>query len=437
MKKSFLKVLILVVFLIYPNLARSQPINYSHDAITIYNSGVALHKQGDYEQAEKKYIQALKIQPNFSEAKKNLGIIYHNLANKYYSIGDYNKAIEYAQKSVKYNQEDIDCYNIMARSYFELNDFDNATVCYKKVISANPSNDSALHGLAQLYIKTKNYDDAANLYNKILSLNPSDNVARQNIKYVAYHKGEKILTESINNVQAYHDAPVALYKLIKPSAGITRGTVEKMENILDLIWSEPNGRIMLQGLINKKVPINITQGTLSANAMKQQRQNTLLLYGFIPIYSYKKSYLSVNIPFNYIADFYDPNIAVRQRIYCLHVFIHEFGHAFMNVKNPNHDNSIEEELGVSMLGYNSAYKIITGHYLTKEQTELYSTGTFESLLSDDHSKLPVFSGFNREIQCYGLSLPYPEIYSNLPLMYKTLLKEGKVRSVASFSRYVH
>lgn len=49
------KILILTVslFVISFNVTYSQDAKYSHDAILIYNSGVALHNQGKYEQAEK------------------------------------------------------------------------------------------------------------------------------------------------------------------------------------------------------------------------------------------------------------------------------------------------------------------------------------------------------------------------------------------------
>ena len=88
-----------------------------------------------------------------------------------------------------------------------------------------------------------------------------------------------------------------------------------------------------------------------------------------------------------------------------------------------------------MLGYNVAYKIITGEYMTREQTGQYSLDSLQALLLDDHRKLPLYNGFPRFIQGYGISLPYPEVYSHLPMMYKKLLDEGKVAPLPSF--YIH
>lgn len=434
--KYFKKLLILFLlfFISWSSCVFAQS-NYSNKSIGIYNSGVAFHNQGQYELAEQKYLQALKLQPNFEEAKKNLGKVYQNLAYKSYSSSSYEHAISYAKRALVFKPNDTYLYDIMARSYSALNDDEKAIETYNKILSIDSSDDSAMNLLALAYIKTNQPQKASDLYKKILSINPDDKVAQQNIKYANYCNSEKVLTDSMNNISIGHIAPPALYRLIKPSYGITQNTVERMKTILDLIWSEPNGRIMLQAIQSKKVPINITQGTLSANATKQQQEHTLMLYGFIPVFTYNTSSLAVNIPFNYISNFNNPNLPAYMRVYNLQVFIHEFGHSYMNVKNQYNKDSIEEELGVSMIGYNIAHKALTGSYLDKEQTETYSMGCLESLLKDSHKNLPVYSGFTGTIQGYAIAMPYPEVYSNLPMMYKKLLAEGKVAPVPNFYKY--
>lgn len=435
MKHSKLLILILIFCLLHCSCVFAQN-NYSSAAINIFNSGVALHNQGKYELAEQKYIETLKIQPNFTEAKKNLALVYQNLACKYYSAAEYEKAIYYAKKTLALKPNNIYVYEVMARCYETTNDFGNAAITYKKIIALDPKDDSAMHSLAQVYIKSNQFDKSSDLYKQILLINPSDKIAQNNLKYSSYQHSEKILNESINSLTTQHTAPKALYRLIKPSAGITPNTIERMKNILDLVWSEPNGQIMLQTLIQKKIPINITQGAVNANTAKIKKTHTFYLYGIIPIASFDTSSIAVNIPFNYIANFYDTNLSSHDRIYSLQVFMHEFGHAFMNARIPGNFDSMEEELGVSMLGYNISYKIITGRYLDRIQTESYSKGCLESLLKDEHRNLPIFSGFNKTIQAYGIVLPYPEIYSNLPKMYKELLLEKKTTPVPNFYVYM-
>lgn len=340
-----------------------------------------------------------------------------------------------------YSNTAIQTYNAGV-AFHKQHNLDAAEQKYRQTLKIQPDFAEAKQNLSAVYhtkaldyLKTNQNEKAQKLYYEILLITPKDNVAQQNLKYISQVQNEQFLNNSVNNMPVVPHAPQALYKLIKPSAGITKNTVERMKYILDLVWSEPNGQLLLQGILNHKIRINITQGVVTANAMHQKRTNTILLYGFIPIFSYDTSSNAVNIAFNYISDFYNPKIDAHHRIYDLQVFVHEFGHAFMFSKNSGHKDSIEEELGVSMLGYNSAYKILTGQYLTKEQTIEYSMSVLQSLLSDSHRDLPVHNGFNNEIQYYGIRLPYPETYSNLPAMYKKLLYEGKISPVPNFYMY--
>lgn len=433
MKKLFITLSILALVATSSNQTMCQTFEYSNAAIALYNAGAALQNQRKYELAEQKYLQALKVQPNFAEARKNLSVIYHNQAINACANNDNQKAIEYAKKSLNYDSKLSGSYNTLAICYSNLNDYEQAIAAFNKVLSFKPNDYSTMQSLAQEYIKANQYSKASEVYNKILQLHPDDSVAKQNLKFASSKIDDCNLKNSLNNVTVVQgEAPASLYRLIKPSAGITNQTVGKMKSILDLIWSEPNGREILKTLIAAKVPINITQGAMNANATKSDKQNTLYLYGFIPIFTYNTSSLAVNIPFNYISDFNDPNLAPYQRIYSLHVFIHEFCHAFRSVKYPQSVNSIEEELGVSMIAYNISYKVITGKYLTYNQTQQYSMACLESLLKDEHRNLPVYSNFKSNMQMLGIQMPYPEAYANLNSMYQELLQERKVYPVANF-----
>lgn len=515
MKKILARFLIFVIYLCIFQCscfsAQTNP-NYSVTAIQIYNAGVALHKQSKYELAEQKYNQALKIQPDFAEAKKNLAMIYQHLADKYYGESAYDKSIYYAKKSLALNPNNVYCYNTIASCYLTLNDNENLINAYKKILSITPDDDLIMNALANAYIKSNQLDNAAELekkillinpndektknilftiyqnlasknysnsnydkaiyyakesislipntinsyhyiaqsysalndyekanevYKKIIFLNPNDTIAQQNLKYVNFKHSDKVLNESINNLNIGHIAPEPLYRLIKIQPGIDYYYFEKMKTILDLIWSEPNGKMLLSALLEHNVPINITNGYIKANAYRTKETKTFYLYGIIPVASFTtNSSVTVNIPFNHIDNFNNTNSYAIQRIYNLQVFIHEFGHAFMGIKNSNNVDSMEEEIGVSMIGYNIATKIITGKYLDQSQTETYSIDCLKAILSDEHRNLPVYSGFNQAIQKYGIVMPYPEIYSNIPLMYKKLLSEGKVTPVPSLNAYL-
>lgn len=515
MKKILVKFLFFICIYIFQYsciFAQTNIPKYSTTAIQVYNAGIALHKQGKYELAEQKYNQALKMQPNFIEAKLNLAMIYQNLAGKYYGREAYDKSIYYAKKSLALKPNNVYCYNTIANCYLTLNDNENLITTYKKILSITPNDDLVMNSLANAYIrsnqidkaaelekkillinpndeKTKNslsviyqnlasknysssnydkaiyyaeesislipnninsyhyvaqsysalnnYEKANEVYKKILFLNPNDPIAKQNLKYVNFKHSDKILNDSINNLNIGHIAPESLYRLINIQPGIDYIYFERMKTILDLTWSETNGKILLSALLKHNTPINITNGYVKANAYRTKQTRTLYLYGIIPVASFTtNSSVAVNIPFSHIDNFNNSNLYAIDRIYNLQAFIHEFGHAFIGIKNPNDINSMEEELGVSMIGYNIATKIITGKYLDTAQTETYSIDCLKGLLSDEHRNLPVYSGFNQAIQRYGIAMPYPEVYSNIPLIYKKLLSESKVSPVPRLNAYL-
>lgn len=254
--------------------------------------------------------------------------------------------------------------------------------------------------------------------------------------------------QNIINPTIQEHAPVKVYKLIKREWGIPKEKKEDMKIILDLIWSEKNGRMFLQMLAENKIPIRIVRASSKAQTIHTQQTTTFYNSGmgaggityaaqYIPGNSLTTYFTDIKIPITYINNFNNPNLSLPQRLYNLMVFIHEFGHAFMLANDNNNKNSIEEEIGVSMIGYNVAKKILIGEYLTKEETKFYSINCLQGALSDDHRELPIFGNFNKRIQRFGINLPYPEEYTDLVSMYKILLIQGKIRPVKNFEQYMH
>lgn len=407
-----------------------KPAPYSTVSIQIYKTAAAYQKQGKYELAEKTYNRVLVMQPNFVEAKDNLALIYRDIANRCYAQSEYSKGIAYSKKALTYNPKNLDVYNILALCYLELNDQPNLILTYQKIISLDPKDDLTMNALAAAYLKTNQFEKATEICNKILVINPSDEQTQKMLKYISFNYPDKSLKNSNNNSTMEHKTPEKLYKLIKAPEDVDQETTDKIKTILDLIWNDSNGQIMLKTLMDHKVPINIIAEDVNLNQTK-----TLDPYGTIPISSILNSSVKVNIPISHIDNFDNPNLYPYQRIYNLQVFIHELGHAFIEIKNPKNTDSMEEEIGVSMIGYNIANKIVTGKYLTQSETETYSMQCLKTLLSGEHKNLRMISDFNKNIKEYGISIPYQDTYSNIPAMYKTLLSEGKIKPVSSFGSY--
>lgn len=397
MKKILIKLLLLIIC--FCNLhqpcafAQVQVVNYSNEVIKLYNEGTILCGQGKYELAEQKYNQVLKIQPNLSQAKNNLAMIYQKWALNYCKEKNYDKAILYSKKALQLKPNDINLLIVIAECYTNLRDYNNAYEYYEKILAINPNNEDI----------------------------------KRNFQVVKYYYNEKILNNQLNNIEVAHNSPDSLYALIKPTAGISDNDIEGMKNILDMIWNEPTGQKLLQCLIDNNIPINLTKED-KIPCIKKTYANGI---------TSTKCTIEVIIPVKTIVGFNDKNSTTYLRIYNLTAFVHEFGHAFISVKKPNDGvGSMEEELGASMIGYNVSLKAITGQYLDKGQAQIYSLDSFKNILADNHKNLPVYSGFNQAMQKNGIVMPYPEVYSNIPLMYKKLFKENKVPHVPSLDAYL-
>lgn len=268
--------------------------------------------------------------------------------------------------------------------------------------------------LAQNYVINKQYAQAKVLYQKILAISPSDKFALNNLKYVNQQMKTNQLVSSLNSIKSCPHAPAKVYALLKPEDDISYNDIANMKYMLDLIWSDSTGRILLTSLAQKRIPINITtQDANDANATMTQSKNTLYVYGFIPVFSANNSKLEVNIPQAHIENFMNQNLSSTQRIYSLHALVHEFCHAYRFINFPQSKNSLEEELTASMIGFNVSYKVLTGHGMTQEQTKIYSRMIYKSLLGDSHCSLQPHSGFIQNMLSKGIEVPYPNVYSSL------------------------
>ena len=67
--------------------------------------------------------------------KNDIASTYSNLGNYYARLKDENKALEFYNKALEYNNENASIYTNMAISYGNLNNFDKAEEFYKKAIA--------------------------------------------------------------------------------------------------------------------------------------------------------------------------------------------------------------------------------------------------------------------------------------------------------------
>jgi len=95
------------------------------------NLGFAYYHKKDYPLAEKYFLEALKIEPNFDLALRGLG-------NNYVAMGRISEAVEVFERAIRYSPRFPQLYFDLAHAYGLLNQNSKAIYTYEKVIELAP-----------------------------------------------------------------------------------------------------------------------------------------------------------------------------------------------------------------------------------------------------------------------------------------------------------
>ncbi|MCK4641185.1 MAG: tetratricopeptide repeat protein [Candidatus Marinimicrobia bacterium] len=189
------------------------------DAIDWYNKGYDADLKKEYDKAKSFYLRAIELNPDFSDAYNNLGLVYdkqenysdaikcynkaieinpnysypyNNLGNVYSDQGNDYDAIKYYMKAIELNPNNSYLYNNLGLVYDNQENYADAIKCYNKAIEINPDFSNAYYNLGVVYGKQGNYDDEINSYKKAIELNPELSVAYLNLGVVYYDQGNYV-----------------------------------------------------------------------------------------------------------------------------------------------------------------------------------------------------------------------------------------------------
>lgn len=325
--------------------------------------------------------------PPAQETQQDLASKYLNAFYYYYKASDYQSAAYYGEMLSQTFVPDITFYRCLGYANY----------------------------------KIKNYEKSAFYYQRVLSFRESTPDDRKKLDSINQKYQKETLNNAINNVRVKDRAPVEIYSMIVTSLPFE--TQEQLKGILDVVWSVPEGRTMLDTISKYKIPLYVEDVDDTAYV-----SNIGTRKGVHPE--------KIVVPLKYVKIASDVTASPHYRIYGFTTFMHEFGHAYFGIKNPRCLNSLEEEIGVTMVGYNIAYKVILNRYLTPVEAQEFSKETLSVLTDDLHKNLQVYNNFNILMPTYGINLPYPEFYSNIPAMYKQLLSEGKMGHIPALDAMI-
>ncbi|GAA3974483.1 tetratricopeptide repeat protein [Mucilaginibacter dorajii] len=160
--KTYHKFLLLILLSVFSSVAFAQ---VKEQAKTLVTEGIALHDAGKYDEAIAKYKEAMKIDPDYSNA-------YHEISFTLFSSGKGMEAIPYLEKLLKLDPSSGAAYDMLGSIYDDNKQVDKAIEYYKKGLTIAPGYQRLHYNLAITYLREKKYPEAEAYAIEAIKLDP-------------------------------------------------------------------------------------------------------------------------------------------------------------------------------------------------------------------------------------------------------------------------
>ena len=141
--------------------------------LSLYQEAFNLHSQGKLIEAEQKYLELLKNEPQNSDALNMLGVLN-------YQSNRFNEAIDYIIKALKI-REDVYYYECLGAVYLDIREYEVAKNTFERACELNPENAENWFNLATALKGLRRFEDAENFYKKAVEINPKLSIAYFNL----------------------------------------------------------------------------------------------------------------------------------------------------------------------------------------------------------------------------------------------------------------
>ena len=158
---------------------------FKKTAENLYTLGNIKKKLKKFNEAANSFDEAIKLNPNFSEA-------FNNLGSTLKSLNKYDEAILNYKKSIKLNKNNFEaCYNL-ASLYFLIENYTEATDFYKNIINLKVRNEEICEKYIICLFKTGKKNEIKDFVPKIITKYPSNrtlnNLLGQSLLALNFHK---------------------------------------------------------------------------------------------------------------------------------------------------------------------------------------------------------------------------------------------------------
>lgn len=149
-------------------------IKYIDDASSWFYLANCYDNQDDYLHAIAAYEEVLRMRSSYTDAYKNLAIVY--IKNK-----EPQKAIDTAKRAMDYVTDDYTVYYIAGTACMALRQFENAVELFEKALELNPEHSQLYNNLGTCYVTVGDLDNAYENFMKAAKYDPESSITYFNI----------------------------------------------------------------------------------------------------------------------------------------------------------------------------------------------------------------------------------------------------------------
>jgi len=241
------------------------------DEVLITAEGIALKDKGDFDGAQKKYDEALRINPNYelawankglahfqrqeysnalkcfekwTDIRSRAGVAWENRGRALIHMGNFGKALECLQKAVELTPEVWSAWDNRGRTLLNLRRYDEAVASFDRALALKPDDLDAVLFKGVCYARLGKYEGALDCFEEVLRAHPGNEKALANKAIALFELGrlndansilDQLLANNANDVGL-----LSLRSVILDRQGKDKDAVDTCNRILAI---DPNAAV--------------------------------------------------------------------------------------------------------------------------------------------------------------------------------------------------
>lgn len=195
MNKKLKKTLLISLLITFTSINTLTFAAESGSAIKIYEQARELQSNDNWYEASQYYIEAVNLNPAFSDA-------WFHLSECCYHLGEFDLAKQYLENAEKYEKNNSKIQNLKGMILLALGDMEEARSIFNDILKKFPNDIDAHFGLAEIELYDGKFSGAENQYTEALKRQSSNRRALLSLALVCaetkrYKQAEKYLQQAI------------------------------------------------------------------------------------------------------------------------------------------------------------------------------------------------------------------------------------------------